>query len=94
MKDNRVTIASVLLLMGLAVGCSSQPKTEVASVETAATKSTSTPAAGKPEAKTAAKVSQVKSPTVKFYTDNGVAIRGADPVAYFQEGKSVKGNSQ
>ena len=94
MKDQGVTIASVLLLMGLAIGCSSQPKTEVVSPETPATKSTSTPAASKSKAKTAESVSQVKSPTVSFYTDNGVAIRGADPVAYFQEGKSVKGNSQ
>jgi YHS domain-containing protein len=94
MKDKRVTIASVLLLIGLAMGCSSQPKTEVVSLETPATKSTTTPAASKPEAKTAESVSQVKSPTVSFYTDNGVAIKGADPVAYFQEGKPVKGNSQ
>jgi len=31
---------------------------------------------------------------VRFYTENGVAIRGTDPVAYFQQSKPVPGNSQ
>ena len=29
-----------------------------------------------------------------IYNDNGVAIQGTDPVAYFREGKLVRGNSQ
>ena len=27
-------------------------------------------------------------------TENGVAIKGTDPVAYFQQGKAIKGNKQ
>ncbi len=31
---------------------------------------------------------------VRFYTENGVAIDGTDPVAYFQQSKPVPGNSK
>lgn len=93
MKHKQVAI-SVLLLMGLAVGCSNQPKNDVASTESIPAKTTNAGAASKPASKTAESVSQVKSNSVHFYTDNGVAIRGTDPVAYFQEGKPVQGNSQ
>lgn len=86
MKYKQATMVSVLLMMGVIVGCSSQAKTELVTPET--------PAVRKAESKTAVKESQVELNSISFYADNGVAIRGADPVAYFQEGKSVEGNSQ
>ncbi len=34
------------------------------------------------------------SNSLVFYSENGIAIKGTDTVAYFKEGKPVKGNSQ
>ncbi|NES22436.1 MAG: YHS domain-containing protein [Symploca sp. SIO3E6] len=31
---------------------------------------------------------------LRFYTENGVAIRGTDPVAYFQQSQPVPGKSE
>lgn len=42
-----------------------------------------------------ANVTSNESAKLKFnQTNNGVAIRGADPVAYFKEGKAVAGSEQ
>ncbi|NET60858.1 MAG: YHS domain-containing protein [Symploca sp. SIO2E6] len=41
----------------------------------------------------ATKASTDESIKIRFYTENGVAIDGTDPVAYFQESKPVPGNS-
>ncbi len=38
--------------------------------------------------------SQRANVTEPIFADNGVAIRGADPVAYFQVGQAVQGNQQ
>ena len=37
-------------------------------------------------------VTSQKSTAIKIYTENGVAIKGTDPVAYFQESKPVSGS--
>ena len=37
---------------------------------------------------------QNQTKSLVFYTEKGIAIKGTDPVAYFQKGKAVKGNPQ
>lgn len=93
MRYKQVRMAYLLLLMGLAASCASQPKTSVVT-DAPTTKQTITSAASKAESKSVVKATKVESNPVSFYTDNGVAIRGTDPVAYFQQGKPVRGNSQ
>jgi len=40
------------------------------------------------------KTSTDESIELRFYTENGVAIRGTDPVAYFRQSQPVPGNSE
>jgi YHS domain-containing protein len=90
MKTQQITILLIVLL-ATTVGCQNQPQAET----------TNTPA---PTTATTAKTSTNNSPKtpsakpadnqVNFYTENGIAIKGTDPVAYFREGKAVKGSSQ
>ncbi len=81
--------------LGLAAGCgNSGSNTAIPNTEATAPAS---PKAVKNE--TAAKPSPSAAKATKplpqvFYSEGGVAIRGTDPVAYFTQGKPVKGNPE
>ncbi|MEG3877479.1 YHS domain-containing (seleno)protein [Microcoleus sp. herbarium7] len=84
-----------LISLGLAAGCGNSGS-NTATPNTEATAPDS-PTAVKNE--TAAKPTPRAAQTAKplpqvFYSEGGIAIRGTDPVAYFTEGKPVKGNPE
>jgi YHS domain-containing protein len=89
MQLKHFTILSLSILsLGLAVGCTTQPKADVNPATNQTAPSSTTPV------KTTKSTSAAPSNRVNFYTENGVAIRGTDPVAYFQQGQPVQGNSK
>ena len=94
---------TLMLALGLAAGCSaSSPSAEeqAPAVTTAEPDTTSSTSAAAPEAAapetaasaTAEVASSAQAPAAVFAED-GVAIRGADPVAYFTQGEYVPGSA-
>lgn len=67
-----------LLVIGLTVGCSS-PST------------TSTPTPSEPAAANSSAPANAKT---TVYAEDGIAIRGTDPVAYFQQQQPIRGNAE
>jgi YHS domain-containing protein len=97
------TLLPTLSLIGLLVGCatpSSTPSTSDA-VPSAATESPSetieatSPDAISADAATDAATETDALPTValKIYADDGIALGGTDPVAYFEQGQPVEGTA-
>ena len=81
-----------LVSFGLVIGCASlQTKNSPQSSVELSTDSVS-PAIAVSSNKT--DESQIANVTEPIFAENGVAIRGTDPVAYFQVGKPVQGNKQ
>ncbi|MCU0540560.1 MAG: YHS domain-containing protein [Oscillatoriaceae cyanobacterium Prado104] len=101
-------LPAAILAFGLAAGCGNSgsntatPNTEptAAASPTAAnpqteasssSKAAKNPAVAKPSPK--AKQAENSIPKV-FYSEQGIAIRGTDPVAYFTQGKPVQGKPE
>jgi YHS domain-containing protein len=78
-------IASFALTVGLA-SCT-KPFTT-----TSTSPQTGTAEASAPDSSTTA--IEAAANQVKFFTKDGVAINGTDPVAYFQEGRPVQGSAE
>lgn len=86
-----LAIGSIAAL-GFVTSCGNPPANTTASTaETVAIASPTAEAATM--ATSTAVIAQAREPGV-FYQENGLAIRGTDPVAYFQEGKPVAGKPQ
>ncbi|MEG3846857.1 YHS domain-containing (seleno)protein [Microcoleus sp. herbarium19] len=83
-----------LISLGLAAGCGNSGS-NTATPNTEAT-APATPTAVKNEtaAKPSPSAAQAKPLPQVFYSEGGIAIRGTDPVAYFTQGKPVKGNPE
>lgn len=95
MKYPNLKLATTTLLLGVAllVGCtqsSTPPSAETVPTptETGAPPSDTQPTA----AETAADDAPTGEPQV--YAENGIAIRGTDPVAYFTQGEPVSGSAE
>ncbi len=88
-------LSAAILTLGLATSCGNSDS-NTATPNTAATESAN-PTVVKPKKTPQASSTAVKAdkalPKV-FYSDEGVAIRGTDPVAYFTQKKPVKGKPE
>ncbi|MEM8542705.1 MAG: YHS domain-containing (seleno)protein [Cyanobacteria bacterium P01_H01_bin.119] len=96
MVNTKVAIALVSAVLGavVTVGCTTNSPTasETPATETAETAE----ATGTPEASETAEATEASSESAEPYevfAEDGIAIRGADPVAYFTEAAYVQGSS-
>jgi YHS domain-containing protein len=96
MKSKHVTLTIVAVLTaGLVVGCSNvRPSADQSASPTAQTSPATSAIAQSPNTTTSTPTNATQFERGLIFADeNGIAIRGTDPVAYFTEGRPVQGNS-
>lgn len=85
-------------ILGLVVGCSNAPTAQVRSEQSEREIVTQNPLeTPKPAIEAQASLAQTPSEDnsrIVIYAEEGIAIRGADPVAYFTQGRYVPGSSE
>lgn len=90
MKTNFLTSLAFVTMISLGLAACTQPKSE--DVRSNQEKLTQSETANSSQAKTNREASQTT--TVSFFNEQGIAIKGTDPVAYFKEGKAVQGSKE
>ncbi|NJO42373.1 MAG: YHS domain-containing protein [Cyanobacteria bacterium CRU_2_1] len=94
-KHFAVFAVTSILGLGLIAGCT-KPEADLGSPSPEPTTQTS-PVSPSPEATSEDSNSSSETSdadNLVFFTEDGIAIRGVDPVAYFQQGQPVQGNEQ
>ncbi|MGK7877041.1 MAG: YHS domain-containing (seleno)protein [Xenococcaceae cyanobacterium] len=81
-KNLAVVAGAIILSLGMIAGCA-DTKTNTTNSNQVTTTQTD-----------AANSNASKSTQVRVYTENDIAIKGTDPVAYFRESKPVQGSDQ
>jgi YHS domain-containing protein len=86
-------LSAAIITLGLATSCGNSDSSNTATPNTAATAPASPTAVKDKNANPTAVKADKALPKV-FYSEEGVAIRGTDPVAYFTQNKPVKGKPE
>jgi YHS domain-containing protein len=101
MKTKHFAIFAItsILGLGLAAGCAppaTETRTETTTEEGAIETYPEPPTEASPTEENSAEpeASVPQGANLVFYADNGIAIRGTDPVAYFQVGQPVQGSEE
>jgi YHS domain-containing protein len=96
MKSNDFVLFTIAVILGLSgIGGCATPDTQTRTQTTDGAIETYPESSNEqPSARAVESTASSQAANLVFYTDNGIAIRGTDPVAYFREGRPVQGSSE